>query len=85
VLEAVRGLKSLGVEVRFEKKNISSFDGDGELMLTVLSSFVHWNSKPKWYEGSMAVSFLNVYGKLLNRKEIFMKKYIALYNHCVIQ
>ena len=41
VLEVVRELKDLGVEIIFEKENISSFDGDGELMLTVLSSFAH--------------------------------------------
>lgn len=45
VLEVVRELKSLGVEVIFEKENISSFDGDGELMLTVLSSFAQEESK----------------------------------------
>ena len=39
LLEAVRHLKGLGVEVRFEKENIRSLDTDGELMLTVLASF----------------------------------------------
>lgn len=45
VLEIVRELKLLNVEVVFEKENISSLDGDGELMLTVLSSFVQEESK----------------------------------------
>lgn len=45
VLEAVRELKELGVEVVFEKDNISTFTGDGELMLTVLSSFAQEESK----------------------------------------
>lgn len=34
LLETVRELKDLGVEVRFEKENISSTSADGELMLT---------------------------------------------------
>ena len=44
-LEAVRELKALGVEVFFERENISSLSGDGELMLTVLSSFAQEESR----------------------------------------
>lgn len=39
MLETVRRLKELGVEVFFEKERISSLSGDGELMLTILASF----------------------------------------------
>lgn len=39
LLETVRHLKEIGVEVRFEKENINSMSGDGELMLTILASF----------------------------------------------
>ena len=45
VLEIVRELKGIGVEVIFEKDNISSLREDGELMLTVLSSFAQAESK----------------------------------------
>jgi len=45
VLETVRGLKDIGVEVRFEKENIETMSGDGELMLAVLSSFAQEESK----------------------------------------
>lgn len=45
VLQRVRELKELGVEVRFEKENINTLSGDGELMLTVLSSFAQEESK----------------------------------------
>ncbi len=38
MLETVRELKELNVEVRFEKENINTLSGDGELMLTILSS-----------------------------------------------
>lgn len=39
LLNTVRHLKDIGVEVRFEKERISSFSTDGELMLTLLASF----------------------------------------------
>ena len=45
VLELARELKGLGVEIFFEKENLSSISGDGELMLTVLSSFAQEESK----------------------------------------
>lgn len=45
LLETVRELKDINVEVRFEKENINTLSGDGELMLTVLSSFAQEESK----------------------------------------
>lgn len=45
LLEAVRHLKELGVEVRFERENIHSLDGDGELMLSILASFAQEESR----------------------------------------
>ncbi|MGE5390918.1 MAG: recombinase family protein [Deltaproteobacteria bacterium] len=45
MLETVRELKDIGVEVRFEKENINTLSGDGELMLTVLSSFAEEESR----------------------------------------
>lgn len=45
LLAAVRHLKSLGVEVRFEKENISSLSSDGELMLSILASFAQEESR----------------------------------------
>ncbi|MDY5159629.1 recombinase family protein [Actinotignum urinale] len=39
LLDVVRELKSIGVEVRFEKERIHSLSEDGELMLTLLASF----------------------------------------------
>ena len=67
MLEVVRELKSLGVEVIFEKENISTFDGDGELMLTVLSSFaqeesknvsdnIKWQYRRKFEQGELAIN-----------------------------
>ena len=45
LLETVRHLKDIGVEVRFEKEHINSLSGDGELMLTVLASFAQEESR----------------------------------------
>jgi DNA invertase Pin-like site-specific DNA recombinase len=44
-LEAVRELKALGVEVWFERENIRTMSGDGELMLSILASFAQEESK----------------------------------------
>lgn len=45
LLETVRHLKSKGIEVRFEKENINSMSGDGELMLSILASFAQEESR----------------------------------------
>ena len=45
LLEIVRHLKAKGIEVRFEKENINSMSGDGELMLSILASFAQEESR----------------------------------------
>jgi len=45
LLETVRHLKELGIAVHFEKENINSLSGDGELMLTILASFAQEESR----------------------------------------
>lgn len=45
MLETVRELKGLNVDVYFEKENIHSLSGDGELMLTILASFAQEESR----------------------------------------
>ncbi|MCH4007769.1 MAG: recombinase family protein [Eubacterium sp.] len=44
LLETVRHLKELGIEVQFEKEHIHSLSGDGEVMLTLLASFAQEES-----------------------------------------
>lgn len=44
-LTAIWKLKEHGVEVRFEKENISTFDGKGELLLTIMSSLAQEESR----------------------------------------
>ena len=45
MLETIRELKALNVEVEFQKENIKTLSGDGELMLTILSSFAEKEAK----------------------------------------
>ena len=45
LLETVRELKLLGVDVFFEKENIHSIGSDGELMLTLLASYAQEESR----------------------------------------
>jgi len=45
LLETVRELKSLGVDVFFEEQNIHSNSSDGELMLTILASYAQEESR----------------------------------------
>ena len=44
MLATVRELKGLGIDVLFEKENIHSMSGDGELMLSILASFAQEES-----------------------------------------
>ncbi len=63
MLSTVRELKSFGIDVFFEKENIHSLSGDGELMLSVLASFAQeeslsvsencrWRIRKKFNEGT---------------------------------
>jgi len=44
-LQAIRQLKEKGVEIRFEKENINSMDGSGELLLTIMASLAQEESR----------------------------------------
>ncbi len=45
LLESVRELKELGVDVFFEEQNIHTMSSDGELMLTILASYAQEESR----------------------------------------
>jgi len=45
LLETVRELKGLGVSIYFEEQNIDTMSGDGEFMLTILTSFAQEESR----------------------------------------
>ena len=44
LLQTVRELKSMGVDIYFEEQNIHSMSADGELMLTILASYAQEES-----------------------------------------
>ncbi len=45
LLETVRKLKSLGIDVYFEEQNIHTMSADGELMLSILASYAQEESR----------------------------------------
>ena len=45
LLETVRDLKSIGIDIFFEEQNIHTMSSDGELMLTILASYAQEESR----------------------------------------
>jgi DNA invertase Pin-like site-specific DNA recombinase len=79
-LNILRELKQKGVDVFFERENIHSSSGDGELMLTILSSFAQeesrsvsenckWRIRKKMEQGEI-VGLRAMYGYIIRGKEI---------------
>jgi DNA invertase Pin-like site-specific DNA recombinase len=71
LLETVRELKSLGVDIVFEEQNIHTLSAEGELMLTILASYAQEESlsaseNQKW---RIRKGFEN--GELLNWRFLF--------------
>lgn len=72
-LTAIRNLKAQGIECYFEKENINTFDGRGELLLTIMSSLAQeearsvsenctWGLRRRFAEGKVSVPFKNFLG-----------------------
>ena len=73
LLETVRHLKEIGVEVRFEKENISSFSGDGEVMMSIIATIaqeevrstsenIKWGIRKRYKAGEDVARNKKVYG-----------------------
>lgn len=45
LLDTIRGLKDLGIDVYFEEQEIHTLSGDGELMLSILASYAQEESR----------------------------------------
>lgn len=82
LLETVRELKLLGVDVYFEEQNIHSISGDGELMLTILASYAQeeslsvsenckWRIKKRFEQGEL-VGFRALYGYHISKGAIII-------------
>ncbi len=72
LLEVVRELKSLNIDVFFERENIHSISGDGEVMLSILASFAQeesysvsenckWRIRKRFADGEL-VNLRFIYG-----------------------
>lgn len=72
-LTTVRKLKDKNVEVFFEKENIYTFDGKGELLLTILSSLaqeesknisdnVRWGQRKRFADGKVSLPYKQFLG-----------------------
>ena len=84
MLETVRELKNLNIDVYFEKENIHSLSGDGELMLTILASFAQEESRSvsencKWrirkeFEAGELVNLQFIYGYRIKKGKIEIER-----------
>ena len=72
-LTTIRQFKEAGVEVYFEKENIWTFDGKGELLLTIMSSLAQeesrsisenctWGQRKRFADGKVTVPFQRFLG-----------------------
>jgi len=72
-LVTIRKLKEKGVECYFEKENIFTFDGKGELLLTIMSSLaqeesrsisenVTWGQRKRFSDGKVSVGYSQFLG-----------------------
>ena len=71
LLKTVRQLKEIGVEVRFERENIHSLSGDGELMLSILASFAQEESLNISYNTTWGIRKLMAKGAFYNHSRIY--------------
>jgi len=72
-LSTIRKLKEKGVEVYFEKENIWTFDGKGELLITIMSSLAQeesrsisenctWGQRKRFSDGKVCVPYSRFLG-----------------------
>ena len=80
LLETVRGLKSMGVDVFFEEQNLHTMSGDGELMLTILASYAQeeslsasenckWRIRKRFENGELA-NFRFMFGYRIDKGKV---------------
>jgi len=79
-LNLLRELKQKGVDVFFERENIHSISGDGELMLSILSSFAQeesrsvsenckWRIRKKMEQGEL-IGLRGMYGYVIESDDV---------------
>ena len=82
LLQTVRELKELGVNVYFEEQNINSLSSNGELMLTILASYAQEESlsvseNQKWrlrknYKEGRSSNYFHIYGYEYNKGNLIV-------------
>lgn len=80
LLETVRELKTMGVDVFFEEQNIHSLSADGEVILTILASYAQEESlsaseNQKWrvrkgFENGELINLRHLYGYMITKHSI---------------
>lgn len=86
LLETVRQLRTLGIEVRFEKEQINSLSESGELMLSLLASFaqeesqsisenIKWGLRKRFQSGEIGAANKHILGY---RYDDGQKKYVIV-------
>lgn len=76
-LTTVRKLKEKGIEVFFEKENIRTLDGKGELLITIMSSLaqeesrsisenVTWGQRKRFADGTVSIPSAQSHNKTLS-------------------
>lgn len=86
LLETVRHLKNLGIEVRFEKEHINSLSEDGELMLSLLASFAQeesrsisenskWGIRKRFQSGEIGAANKHILGYRYDEEQ---RKYVII-------
>jgi len=92
LLETVRHLKELGIEVRFEKEHINSLSEDEELMLSLLVSFAQeesrsisdnckWGIRKRFESGEIGTANKHILGYRYDEEQ---RKYIIIPEEAVI-
>ncbi len=71
LLETVRELKNLGVDVYFEEQNIHTMSADGELMLTILASYAQEESRSASENQKWRIRKAFEQGELMNYRRQF--------------
>ena len=92
LLSAIRRLKELGVEIRFEKENVSNMTADGELMMTLLAVFSQsenesissnckWGIRKRFQDGTIGAANKHILGY---RYDDRLEKHVIIPEEAVI-
>ena len=87
LLETMRELKAIGIDIYFEEQRIHTISSDGELLLTILASYAQeesrsasenqkWRIRKGFQEGEL-VNLRFIFGYTINNGEVTINEYEA--------